>query len=199
MSAARAYHTATALQDGSVLLVGGVSNGLILDTAEVFVPTPFAPQLGQFVAGAGSLALFRMSTPRFRHTATLLPNGQVLIAGGKDGLLRPLATAELFKPGSVIALSSFASAGQMTEARADHTATLLSDGGLLIAGGLSGSQTLQTAEVYRGGRFTGLRSRLSEARSSHAAVMLANGAVLLSNGENAAGALRSAEVYTPRP
>jgi hypothetical protein len=201
MSATRAYHTATALQDGSVLLCGGLSNGLVLDTAEVFVPTPFAAQLGQFVSGGGTGLLWKMSTARFRHTATLLPNGQVLIAGGKDNALRTLNTAEVFKPSQVLALSSFSASGQLTEARADHSATLLPDGFVLIAGGWASNQAASssTAEIYRSGRFTRTRSRLTNGRSSHAAVLLSDGTVLLSNGENGSEALRSAETYTARP
>jgi WD40 repeat protein len=200
MAATRAYHTATALQDGSVLLCGGLSNGLVLDTAEVFVPTPFAAQLGQFVSGGGTGLLWRMSTARFRHTATLLPNGQVLIAGGKDNALRTLNTAEVFKPSQVLALSSFSAAAQLTEGRADHSATLLPDGSVLIAGGSASNQAASTtAEIYRSGRFSRTRSRLSNSRSSHAAVLLSDGTVILANGDNGNEVLRSAEIYTARP
>jgi hypothetical protein len=199
MSAARAYHSATALQDGSVLLCGGASNGQVLDTAEVFVPTPFASQLGQFVSGGSTGVLWRMSTPRFRHTATLLPNGQVLIIGGKDNALRTLNTAEVFKPAQVLTLSTFAAAGQLSQPRADHSATLLADGAVLVAGGSASNQASASAEIYRGGRFTAVRSPLSNARSSHAAVLLSNGAVLLLGGENGSQVLRSAETYRPRP
>jgi hypothetical protein len=100
----------------------------------------------------------------------------------------------------VVALSAFSSAGPLTEARMNHTATLLSDGSLLIAGGVSGSAAAATsAEVYRNGQFSRVRSPLSHGRSSHAALLLSNGSVLLANGEDGSTRLRSAEIYTPRP
>ena len=199
MQTARAYHTATSLRDGSVLLCGGVANGSISNTAEVFIPAPFVPQLGQFLSGGGTGLLWKMSSSRFRHTATLLTDGRVLIAGGRDEAGRVLRTADLFTPSPVVALSAFSAAGQLTEARMNHTATLLSDGSLLIAGGVSGSAAaLTSAEVYRNGQFSRVRSPLSHGRSSHAALLLSNGSVLLANGEDGSTRLRSAEIYTPR-
>ncbi|HXG92578.1 MAG TPA: kelch repeat-containing protein [Blastocatellia bacterium] len=195
MSSARAFHTATSLQDGTVLIAGGASNGAVLNSAEVFKPTPFAPQLGQFLPVGNT-----MSTPRFRHTATALPNGKVLITGGKDNLLRTLNTAEFYTPASASVLSTFSAAGLMTEPRAFHTAALMSDGSVLIAGGSSGSASASgTAEVFKNGQFTRVRSPLTYSRSSHAVVLLSDGTLLLTNGENGATKLKSAEIYTPRP
>ncbi|MFY9569808.1 MAG: kelch repeat-containing protein, partial [Blastocatellia bacterium] len=198
MSAARAFHTATSLPGGYVLLAGGVSNARVLDTAEVFVPTPFAPQLGQFVSGSNPLAPWKMSSSRHHHTATALADGTVLIAGGRDHLGNALRTAEFFKSSTPIALSSFSSAGLMTGARTNHSATALSDGSVLIAGGISAAgAVLATAETYRNGQFTRTNSPLTDARSSHAAVLLPDGTVLVPNGENGI-ALKSAETFTKR-
>src|SRR5215813_7316322 len=69
-----------------------------------------------------------MTTPRYGHTATLLPNGKVLIAGGSSN--RP-ASAELFDP----VTGTFSATGEMTMGRGFHSATLLPDGRVLIAGG----------------------------------------------------------------
>lgn len=199
MSAARAFHTATSLPGGYVLLAGGVSNGRVLDTAEVFAPTPFAPQLGQFVSGSSPLTPWKLSSARHHHSATALADGTVLIAGGRDDLGNALKTADVFTPSTPITLSSFSSAGQMTAARANHSATALSDGSVLIAGGIvSGSTALSTAELYRNGQFTRTTSPLSSARCSHSAVLLSDGTVLLTNGESGNTKLTSAETFTKR-
>jgi hypothetical protein len=199
MTAARAFHTATSLPGGYVLIAGGGSNGPVSDTAEVFVPTPFAPQLGQFLSGSSPLTPWKMSSPRHHHTAIALGNGAVLITGGRNNLGSALKTAEIFTPSTPITLSSFSSAGLMTIARTNHSATALSDGSVLIAGGLTSSgATLSTAEVYRNGGFAATTSLLSNARSSQAAVLLSDGTVLLTNGDNHGTRLTSAETFTKR-
>jgi len=82
-----------------------------------------------------------MATARFWHTATLLNDGKVLIAGGEEifaGVQRGISKAELYDPAAGV----FAPAGSMTIARAFHTATLLADGRVLIAGGRCNQQLL---------------------------------------------------------
>jgi deoxycytidylate deaminase len=190
MSTPRAAHTATALPDGGVLIVGGFDDdGGDEASAELFDPTTrtFEP--------TGSMSIGRQS-----HTATLLRDGRVLIAGGYDPNGRRLATAELYDPTS----GRFSPTGRMSGPRADHTATLLRDGRVLIVGGTgSGYTFLATAEVYdpASGRFSPTNP-MSLPRESATATLLRDGRVLVAGGHagrhEAIRIYASAEVYAPR-
>jgi hypothetical protein len=142
-----------------------------------------------------------MTAARNLPTATLLPNGKVLIAGGGDSSNIALASAELFDP----ATGTFSATGSMSTARFDFfTATLLSNGKVLVAGGNDGSITAQSsAELYdpTTGTFTPTGS-MSIGRYNHTATLLANGKVLIAAGCNAANGnpcqlLGTAELYDP--
>jgi hypothetical protein len=85
-----------------------------------------------------------MVAPRADFTATLLPDGKVLVAGG-SGSNGPLASAELYDPGS----RSWTATGDMvTPPRQSHTATLLPDGKVLVAGGFATEPPVLAAELY---------------------------------------------------
>src|SRR4030095_16315200 len=99
------------------LVVAGDSLGA---SAELYHPAS-----GTWSA-TGSLA-----TSHGFHTATLLPNGKVLVVGGFDGVGRPLVSAELYDPAS----GTWATTGSFVTARDSHTATLLPNGKVLVAGG----------------------------------------------------------------
>jgi Galactose oxidase, central domain len=135
----------------------------------------------------GFKATGSMATVRIEHTATLLGNGKVLVAGGRSletGLVT--ATAELFDPGS----GTFAPTGSMTNARSRHTATLLSNGKVLVTGGVdsneSSSEGFASAELFdpSSGTFTPTGSMRS-VRLDHRATLLDNGTVLVTGGSDA--------------
>ena len=111
-------------------------------------------------------------------TATLLPNGQVLVAGGFNGV--DLASAELYDP----ATGLWTATGSMTSARDHHTATLLPNGQVLVAGGYSFDDfALASAELYdpATGLWTATGS-MATARYWHTATLLPNGQVLVAGG-----------------
>lgn len=142
------------------------------------------------------VALPAMSESRAVHSATLLPDGTVLIAGGLAGSSFA-SSAELFDPGT----NTFRPTGRMTTTRAEHSATLLPNGKVLIAGGLHGD-TLNTSELYdpQRGTFTA-GPRLTASRSGHIAVLMKNGKVLLAGGSTGPSSsfsyISTAEVYDP--
>jgi hypothetical protein len=135
-----------------------------------------------------------MITPRYDHTATLLPlaGGKVLVAGGHWDP----AGAELYDP----ATGTWIATGSLAVGRKQHTATLLPNGKVLVAGGLGEPGVLASAELYDPvtGTWTSAGS-MGAARYLHTATLLplAGGKVLVTGGANASGMLASAELYDP--
>ncbi len=148
------------------------------------------------VARDGVVSAIRsMTTKRAAHTATLLNNGKVLIAGGFVGDSGGLSSVELFDPTT----KTFTSAENMSAARAGHTATLLPNGKVLITGGYNGDY-LNSAEVYdpATSRFASA-GRMVTARSGHVATLLNNGKVLLVGGVGTGWTfLADAELFDPQ-
>lgn len=183
----RDTHTATLLNDGTVLIVGGFdSNSNILSSAEVYDPVA-----GTFTV-TGSL-----NVGRAVHTATLLNNGMVLIAGGYDTNGNAIASAELYDP----ATGSFAVTGGMNTPRYDGAqGTLLNNGMVLFAGGQDNNgNTLASAELYdpATGTFT-VTGSMNATRQSLTTTLLSNGQVLVAAGmDYYANVLNSAELYQP--
>jgi hypothetical protein len=135
-----------------------------------------------------------MTARREDHTATLLTNGKVLIAGGGEmGFKTTKATAELFDPGT----GAFAATGSMTTARENYTATLLAGGKVLMVGGVDDAVDLASIEEYdpATGTFAATGS-LVHAADSLTATPLKDGRVLIVGGR-AGEALPTAGLYDP--
>ncbi len=128
------------------------------------------------------------------YTATTLPNGKVLVAGGRSGVTA-LASAELYDP----ATKSFTPAGDLTAARYQHTATLLKNGKVLIAGGTGSTPgALASAELYdpATNMFTAV-GNMNDNRVYHTATLLTDGRVLITGGSDSTGPQASAETFNP--
>lgn len=197
-----AYHTATLLPDGRVLIAGGIEaggrsgsrlagegcyndGGFHFTGAQLWLPS----------TGLWSNASGCIITPRFGHTATLLFNGTLLIGGGRNSASPPgyFNAAEAFDPGA----AKWTSVGGLARGRAFHVASLLSGGRVLAAGGITAGGVIGLAEVYDpGSRTWSATGSMATPRQQAAAVPLSDGAVLVAGGYPAlAGATTSAELY----
>jgi MYXO-CTERM domain-containing protein len=153
-----------------------------------------APATGLVLVDPAWRTAGALATARDSHTATLLPSGKVLIAGG-SGSASPywLDSAELYDP----ARGSFTATGALATGRDSHSATLLPSGKVLIAGGDHSGGRVADAELYdpASGTFT-TTGALATARHGHTATLLRSGLVLVAGGYGTAYAT-SAELYDP--
>ncbi len=188
MTSERSGHTATLLQNGKVLVVGGWKGSYGL--AELYDPAKGTWET------TGSLVLFHGIG---RYTATLLSDGRVLIAGGSNIIGPSYSSAELYDP----ATGTFTATGSMTAERWSHTATLLPNGKVLLAGGMSGvpPAPISSAELYDPATGTwSVTESMAGPRTSHTSTLLTDGRVLVAggwNGDMVSGSLNSAELYDP--
>ena len=178
------------LGNGKVLVAGGYNT---------VSPSPATAELYDPVAGTFSTT-GSMASPRVQPTATLLTSGKVLLAGGlgigTGG--NDVAIAELYDP----AAGTFAATGTMVNPRANHTATLLKDGTVLLTGGEVFTKgyylTLSNAEIFdpTSGVFSPTGS-MGTARAAHSANLLSDGRVLVNGGYNQSqhNYLATAELY----
>jgi hypothetical protein len=173
-------------------------------TVQVFIQkwyfaddTPFATSnsLTFTVTTATSMshATGSMAVARFSHSATLLSNGMVLVAGGANSS-GTLKSAELYDP----VKGTFTPAGDLAFPRQGHSTTLLRNGKVLLAGGEDDVGPIATAELYdpASGTFTSIGS-MSDIRWSHTATLLPNGKVLIAGGANNIDSQDTAEIFDP--
>ncbi|MBT5773383.1 MAG: hypothetical protein HOH95_03300, partial [Dehalococcoidia bacterium] len=195
----RSLHTATLLDDGTVLITGGnhIYEGL-LTSAEIYDPTASVPTTSDdpdhpaILLGAfhptGSLTHARQT-----HAATRLADGRVLITGGvaHGGAAGTLSSAEIYDP----ATETFEDAGDMTVPRLAHATTLLPDGRVLIIGGF-GNPYIAESEIYdpATGAFTPTGS-MHFGRAFVSIVHLTDGRILVHGA--AFEELQPPEIYDP--
>jgi len=199
MHQVRSGHTATLMPGGGILVAGGYDvKGAEAASTEILGRTTaelYDPGSGQWTLTGG------MVDPRAGATATLLPDGLVLVAGGDLDVVRP---AELYDPST----GAWTPTGTMTGPRRNHTATLLQDGTVLVTGGFSGSgYTVDapcsgppepcSAELYdpSSGLWTAT-GKMHADRIGHTATLLPDGRVLVVGLGTAAARVR-AELYNP--
>ena len=205
LSLARNGHTATLLPDGRVLIVGGASlasSGTAAPTASVELYDPVTNSW----SATGSLASGRQG-----HTATLLPDGKVLVVGGQTDLSRggnltfvsaglaalvPSSSAEIFDPQA----KAWKPIASLSSERSGHTTTLLPSGQVFVVGGVGkvGDAPLATSERYDPAADRWVSAAAPTARAQHTATLLPDGSVLIVGGKGAGGgALATTERYVP--
>lgn len=185
----RAAHTATTLPTGELLVAGGcVVDGCRTATADTFV-----------LAADGRSARLgpAMSDPRDAHTATLLPDGRVVLVGGFAGEGQsPLSSIDVFDP----ATGTIAAAAPLELGRGGHAAALTGDGRVLVVGGWTGPRSYTaTTEIFDPGSGTVTAGPdLPVGADALDAVTLSDGRVLVSGGQVSSGVgTAMAEIFDP--
>ncbi len=182
-------HSSTLLDDGRVLLAGGVGLDVLGNPAPRDGFMLYDPNTESFSAAGG-----QMQHARAQHEAVKLADGRVLLIGGVDGTSSARNTVDIWDPTT----QTVSAAASMGAARVVHTATLLADGRVFVSGGISGSfdindigttitnalsSTLASSEVYNPGTNSwSAGPSFSNPRALHRATLLDNGQVLVTGG-----------------
>ena len=171
MMYARSKHVSVALQDGRVLVAGGLTTGgVATNTAEIFDP----------VANSWTSVALGMTEARSGATAAVLQDGRVLVAGGQNGTAIS-STLEIFDP----VASAFSAAGMMSSPRSQHAMAVLQDGRVLIVGGNNGTAPVASTSIFDPVAGTvSAGPALNMARYGHSATTLLNGMVVVIGGNN---------------
>lgn len=186
MHSKRYRPAAVLLPDGRVYITGGIDEtNAVVKTADIYDPAN-----GGFLKNSGAGQPADLGSARWGHTATVLPSGKVLLAGGfsDNAGATPIATLELFNPATPATTPPPVGGGTpvtLTYARGNHTATAGVDGRVLILGGVAVSDTTahQTAaEVVTETAATHLDSLMKVARVNHTATLLDDGRILVVGG-----------------
>jgi len=199
-------HTLTVLADGRVLAAGGTTGGSSFPSPALTSAELYDPATGTWTPTGA------MADPRFGHSASLLPDGRVLVAGGEhprsSRTSLSLTTAELYDP----ATGTWTTTAPMNDARWEHQSVLLNDGRVLVVGGLVSNAYATTVglalcEVYDPAAGTwSAAGTMTAPRFAHQAVRLLDGSVLAIGGGQArltddatfdAYSLASTERYDP--
>ena len=184
-------HTATLLQDGRVLVIGGGNPSgecQFVERAEIY-----DPWTGHWSETGG------LNTPRGFHDATLLQDGRVLVTGGlvhAAGTCQvQTAAAEIYDP----ATGTFGSVAPMTSARNGHVSARLPDGRVLVAGGrTAGRMWTASTEIFDPATQSwSAASPLPVARNARSSAQLADGRVMIAGGNGALGVTANVVLYVP--
>ncbi len=199
MHEARLQHTATLLNDGTVLVTGGVgSDGQPTNSAEIYNPQAAN---WHYTSTGQQGQQTKMGTPRTGHTATKLADGRVLLAGGytyfqpNSGVggttASPTITAEIFDP----ATGTFTWTGSLATPHTGAQAVLLNDGRVMLVGENSSPTP---SELYSPslGTWSANLPALTTGYGS-AVANLANGSVFLTGGLSCCAVLSTAAIYAP--
>ena len=182
-----------ALAGAAVVVALLIAIGLVVQSPNVGPPPVPGPSNNatpdSAADAAGWTVTADMIDARSGHTATLLPDGMVLVVGG-SGPNGALASAELYDPAS----GSWTTTGSLIAARFWHTATLLRDGKVLVTGGGARLDVWYSAELYDpvSGTWTSTANMSDSRWGGHTATLLRDGKVLVTGGGSA-----SSELYDP--
>lgn len=192
--AGRVQAAAATLADGRAILAGGVSpDGLTLASIDLYSPVD-----NTFTTLANAV----LTTPRTRFAAVPLRDGRVMFIGGANDSIAALDSVDVFDPSNAAADGSAVTQGPgLYNARAAHSATLLDDGRVLVAGGANGDTDQDSLELYdpRNQGFSLLANlRMSVARRDHSAILIpGNGGILLAGGTAKGQATGVTELFQP--